>query len=333
MDRVEVVGCDGEPLGPPEDARRIVGWLCGGRGHGDVWGRAWFRRRRVNPLPIGADGIVRHQAPTRPGSARPGPSRCLEWAHRVRSPRPDGSRRVAVFLDVTADHVPDGGFLAALDRPPAPLRIAVSFKPPPGSFARLTDECRQAIEHTAVLLCSMGHDVFEQQVDYGFDTMWNASVRYIKGLEHDVATMARPDRLERNTRHLATLGRWLPDNWLATARRRERAIAERMNQSFDHADVVMTPIAGGPAPHIAEVTGRGLIRSLYQSNAAAWAVPWNVIGQPAASVPIGVDSHGLPLAVQLCGRPRDEAVLLSLAAQIEEARPWTRCQPPVDPLG
>ena len=241
-------------------------------------------------------------------------------------------RDAAVFLDVTADDVPDGGFLAALDRPPASLRIAVSFKPPPGSFARLTDECRQAIEHTAVLLRSMGHDVFEQQVDYGFDTMWNASVRYIKGLEQDVATMARPDRLERNTRRLATLGRWLPDRWLAKARRCERAIADRMNRSFDHADVVMTPIAGGPAPHIAEVTGRGLIRSLYQSNAAAWAVPWNVIGQPAASIPIGVESRGLPLAVQLCGRPRDEAVLLGLAAQIEEARPWTRRRSPVDRL-
>src|SRR5450756_224029 len=70
-------------------------------------------------------------------------------------------RDAAVFLDATADHLPDGGFSSALDASPEPLRIAVSFKPPPGSLARLTDEHRAAIEQTAVLLRSLGHDVFE----------------------------------------------------------------------------------------------------------------------------------------------------------------------------
>lgn len=239
-------------------------------------------------------------------------------------------RDAAVFLDATADDLPDGGFSSALDASPEPLRIAVSFKPPPGSLARLTDEHRAAIEQTAVLLRSLGHDVFEQEVDYGFNAMWNVSVRYIKGLQHDVTTMARPERLERNTRRLAALGRRLPDGWLATARNKERVIAGRMNQAFDRADVVLTPMVGGPPPLITEVAGHGLARSLYRSNAAAWAAPWNAIGQPAASVPAGFDSQGLPLAVQLCGRPSDEATLLRVAAQIEEARPWAGRRPPVD---
>jgi amidase len=236
-------------------------------------------------------------------------------------------RDAAAFLDATADDIPEGGFLAGLDRAPATLRIAVSYNPPQGSFARLTDVCRQAIEDAAVLLRSMGHIVFDEQVDYGLDVMWTSSVRYVKGAEQDVATMARPDRLERTTRRLAAWGRAIPAQELARVRRRERSTADRMNRSFDRADVVLTPIAGGPASHIAEVAGRGLIRSLYQSNVAAWAVPWNVIGQPAASVPIGVDALGLPMAAQLCGRPRDEAVLLSLAAQIEAARPWADRRP------
>jgi amidase len=44
-------------------------------------------------------------------------------------------------------------------------------------------------------------------------------------------------------------------------------------------------------------------------------------------VPAGVDGEGLPLAVQLVGRPGDEATLLSLAAQIEQARPWADRRP------
>ena len=143
--------------------------------------------------------------------------------------------------------------------------------------------------------------------------------------------MSRPERLERNTRRLAAIGGRLPDGWMTTARRKERAIAGRMNRSFDRADVVLTPMAGGPPPIITEVAGRGLAQSLYRSNAAAWAAPWNAIGQPAASVPAGFDSHGLPLAVRLCGRPRDEATLLLVAAQLEEAHPWADRRPPVDP--
>ena len=62
-------------------------------------------------------------------------------------------------------------------------------------------------------------------------------------------------------------------------------------------------------------------------------VPWygvfNATGQPAASVPAGFDADGLPLAVQLVGRPDDEATLLSLAAQLEGERPWPDRRPPV----
>jgi amidase len=56
---------------------------------------------------------------------------------------------------------------------------------------------------------------------------------------------------------------------------------------------------------------------------------WNVTGQPAAVVPWALDGDGLPLSVQLVGRPCDEATLLSLSAQIETARPWAQRRPPV----
>ena len=60
-------------------------------------------------------------------------------------------------------------------------------------------------------------------------------------------------------------------------------------------------------------------------------VPFNAIfnatGQPAAVV-LGPDAAGLPLSLQLVGRPSDEATLLSLSHQIEAARPWAG-RPPV----
>ncbi len=239
-------------------------------------------------------------------------------------------RDAAAFLDATGDNLPVGGFASALTMPFESLKIAVSFKPPRGSFARLTDERRAAVAETAALLRALGHHVFEQEVDYGLGPVGNVSLRYLAGLHHDVATMARPERLERNTRRLAAFAGRIPRATLARARTREAAIASRMNCAFERADVVLTPMTGGPPPTIAAVADRGLVRSLYQSNVTAWAAPWNAIGQPAASVPAGFDAAGLPLAVQLCGRVGDEVTLLRVAAQLEEARPWADRRPPLD---
>ena len=113
--------------------------------------------------------------------------------------------------------------------------------------------------------------------------------------------------------------------------RRAGARGARLNSVFDGADVVLMPMIPGQAPRIADLTGRGTAWTFNRAaTEVAYTAPWNVIGQPAASVPAGFDADGLPLAVQLCGRAGDEVTLLRLAAQIEEARPWAQSRPPVD---
>jgi len=56
---------------------------------------------------------------------------------------------------------------------------------------------------------------------------------------------------------------------------------------------------------------------------------FNVSGQPAISLPLFQGEDGLPLAVQLAGPPAGEATLLSLAAQLEQERPWAHRRPAI----
>ena len=61
----------------------------------------------------------------------------------------------------------------------------------------------------------------------------------------------------------------------------------------------------------------------------AFTAVWNFTGQPALSLPAPGDEDGLPRSAQLVGRPGDERTLLSLAAQLERARPWASRRPAV----
>ena len=55
---------------------------------------------------------------------------------------------------------------------------------------------------------------------------------------------------------------------------------------------------------------------------------WNVTGSPAVSLPLHQTAEGLPVGVMLAGRPGDEATLLALSAQVEDAAPWIERHPP-----
>jgi amidase len=94
--------------------------------------------------------------------------------------------------------------------------------------------------------------------------------------------------------------------------------------------VVMTPVTAAPPPLAAKVAGKGALRTFFGSTPhVCFTAVWNMMGQPAASVPAGFDADGLPMAVQLVVRPDDEATILALAAQIEAARPWAGARPPL----
>ena len=237
-------------------------------------------------------------------------------------------RDTALYLDVVADRAEgEAPFAEAAAREPGALRIACSTKNP--LLAPVAREPRGAYEDAISLLRSLGHAVEQADPPYG-DVLTEIVPRYLRGVADDASALPHPEALERRTRHMALMGRLLPQPVVARARARERATAARLGRVFADHDVLLTPaLAALPLP-IGRYEGRG---ALWTFNGVArftpFTPPWNVTGQPAASVPMGFTPDGVPLAVQLVGRPGDEATLLSLAAQIEAARPWADRRPPL----
>jgi amidase len=233
----------------------------------------------------------------------------------------------ALFLDVTA---PGNGFVAAAKRPPGQLRIALSTKAPPGLIVRVGRAQRAAVEEAGALLRELGHEVIERDPDYPPSAVYgHALPRYLRGVYDDVKALPHPERLEARTRAFARIGGLFSDKRMSSIRGAESIAAERIQSIFDDVDVVVTPgTALGPS-RIGAYQRRGAISTL---TLVAARVPFqamfNVTGQPAAVVPWDLDGRGVPTSVQLVGKPFDEATLLSLAAQIEQARPWVQRRPP-----
>ncbi len=242
----------------------------------------------------------------------------------------------ALWLDVCHGGVqggpppPDHSFVEAAHAAPRRLRIAWSTKPPRlAAPAKLSDVVAQGIEDTASLLAKLGHAVSREDPDWGLIGN-NFTPRFLNGIKVDYERVPHPERLEDRTKGFAKLGRMNGGRIVRRARRGEGKDARRILSLFDRFDVLAMPVTGETAVEVGRWSGQGALRTVTgMSRTYPYTGPWNHLGNPAASVPIGLSSKGMPLAIQLVGRPNDEVTLFSLAAQLEAEQPWADKRPPV----
>ncbi|HEX8959822.1 MAG TPA: amidase [Solirubrobacterales bacterium] len=244
----------------------------------------------------------------------------------------------ALWLDVTsggsrepgAPPPPERPFVEAARTPPGRLRIAWSTKPARAAAPPTVDDVvKEAVAETAGVLSGLGHEVAQRDPEWG-GIGNNITPRFLRGVSDTVREVPHPERLERRTRGFGRLGGALPEALFQRALRAREADAARVNAIFDSHDVLMTPVMGGTAIPVRRWEGRGALRTvLGMSRFYPYCIPWNHLGNPAMSVPAGFAADGMPLAVQIVGRPGDEATLLSLGAQLEAERPWADKRPPI----
>ena len=332
-------------------AARIVPMAHGGDGGGSI---------RIPASACGLFGLK----PTR-GRTPMGPDESEVWSGFVqRHALTRTVRDSATLLDATQGGDPGAPYSAPppqrpyaeeARRDPGRLRIAFSTR---SLFGRDTHpDCVAAVQAAAALLEHLGHEVTEAHPPIEREALVHAYLVVVAactaGVVRQIGKLrgrrVRGSELEPTTQFLATLGEALPAGEFEFARLKFHAASRALAPFFAAHDVFVDATLAFPPPRLGEwalapqlqwairrfsgVLPRAVMRRALDHFAAeglertANTMLFNMSGQPAMSVPLHVNAAGLPIGVQCVGRFGDEATLLRLAAQLEQAAPWIERMP------
>lgn len=252
----------------------------------------------------------------------------------------------------------------AITRPPRRLRIARWVRSPIGSA--VDPAALRAVDQAAALLQGLGHEVVDAAPPIDGAALARAYLAiYFAELPAIVAELrragARRSDFELLTRASATLGAAMPAAELTRQLERWNGFSRTLGGFFTQHDLLLTPTAAAVAPMhgatdlprwqalaLEAVVSSGLLGLLARTRLVDGVVdaiahdnlapvPFtqlaNLTGTPAMSLPLqaaeGASPMGMPMGVQLIGRIGDDALLLQLAAQLEQAAPWFGRLPPM----
>jgi amidase len=232
-------------------------------------------------------------------------------------------------LGLTLDVLAGTGAYRSVAPPSRPLRIGVTAKPGVVG-AQVDPEVRGALDGVARTLRDAGHQVAAADPPWRNGDAGPFLHRFFVGVAEEAAPLDRAS-LEPRTRAEARAGRILRRVRPIPSGPPARVLA-RYRAWFEDHDVLLCPTLAAPPLRVGACEGKGLARTILSlTGYMPFTPPFNLVGFPAASVPAGTTTGGLPVGVQLAATPGGEALLLSVARQLETLRPWPR-HAPVEPL-
>jgi amidase len=256
-------------------------------------------------------------------------------------------RDSAAALDATAGPMPGDPYFAApparpylqeASTPPKRLRIAMWTGNPLGD--NVHPDCVEAANRAAKLCESLGHVVEEaapqlnyQMISQLFETIYSAGV----ALQIEAARMLSgaeptPDKFETFTWNLYERGRQVSASQYLIAQILLQQASRQFAALFDKYDLMLTSTLGQPPLKIGTIDFMNPATKLLDQTFIDFAVAcpiYNITGQPAISLPLHWSRDGLPIGVMFGARYGDEATLIQLAGQLEQAQPWIGRKPPV----
>ena len=247
----------------------------------------------------------------------------------------------AALLDVLAGYEPGdaiwappppGSYLELARREPTRLRLGIALNPPLEG-AELDSSCERAAHDAGVLLETLGHHVepieppwSSQGLLQDFTRVFGPAVA-MDMLAGGLIRAREPTEADVEPLTWELWSHAHGENTIAylAARARLEAVGRAIVSFVAPYDAVLTPALARRPVKIGEISGLGPEAWEHYRRSGAFT-PYtaivNVTGLPAISLPLYQGEDGLPLAIQLIGRPAQEDALLALAAQLEQAQPW-----------
>ncbi len=239
----------------------------------------------------------------------------------------------ALMLDVIAGHDPldsgsanraTGGYTAELGRGLKGLRVGVIrhfYTRDVQADAEMTAGIEAAVE----LLAQLGAQVREiKTAALGDYAACNRTILASEAFAiHEKWMRERPEDYGALARERLMAGAFVRAADYVNATRLRRKMADAFHALFDDMDVAVTASSLDPACRIDDPKA---IEYTYGRQARA---PFNVTGGPALCVPVGFSKTGLPLAMQIVGKPWSEALVYRVAHAYEQATDWVKMHPKV----
>jgi aspartyl-tRNA(Asn)/glutamyl-tRNA(Gln) amidotransferase subunit A len=288
-------------------------------------------------LPAACCGIVGLK-PTYGRVSRAG-AMALSWSMDHLGPMTRTVHDAALMLGVIAGHDPRdatsspravGDMLGALDRPLAGVRVGV---PENYYFDGVTPDVDTAVRVAARALESAGARVDTLRIPdpAPMADVCNIIARCESAVIHARLVRERPHELQPAVRGRLEVGFHVSAfDYLQATRLRARLTREFAGEVFGEVDVLLTPTIPEPAP-LLEKAKAGTVDEVVarMGRFSRLTRPFNGLGLPALSLPCGWSTAGLPLAVQVIGRPFDEARVLAVSAALEREGGQHTRRPPL----
>lgn len=254
-------------------------------------------------------------------------------------------RDTAAYLDAVAGALPGDAYTPPVPgdswlnlsmQSPKRLRIGFTVTPPNGTA--IDAEVKATVLATVAALQRLGHDVEEHDMPLDADAAWKTYTDMT-----NVQTAATFGFLETLVGRPVTPADVEPVTWAVIQRGRAtggikhvndveqlRLIGRDIVTDLNAYDIFITPtLTQLPRPlGYYDMSETDLDRYNAKWADAVFNFPFNICGLPAISLPLGASSSGIPIGVQCIGRYGDEATVLALSTQLEQAMPWKDRRPP-----
>lgn len=251
-------------------------------------------------------------------------------------------RDTATMLDCVSDTSPYAPrrpeYPFSSRREPGQLRIHFSGATP--NDRPIDPQITDALNKTAELLTSLGHIVEERPLDVDFRHFYrhfgvvgaSQLAADIEEFSEEFGRQPEDHELEPLSKRNIEAGKMRSGARVIKALREVRLFTRLMEEEFRNIDVYLMPVLATPVPKIGYLDPNTLDPREQDKRSAEvfpYTPPFNATGQPAISLPLFQDTDGLPIGMQFIAKFADDATLLALAWQLEEALPWRERKPPI----